>query len=145
MNTATFRSNLRTQLLARANLTALGTQVHRYPPGARATVAPTIFFNEVSVGQDGLHLAGDFDRTYTVTGECYATAPNDSDAEWAVAEGNAVTLVTELENQLDTDPTVNGACSHASLTAWTLTPSQDEGSSRMFMGAEFTITVRDFD
>ena len=144
MNTSTFRSNLRTQLLVRPNLTSLGAEVHRYPPGARATVAPTIFFNEVSVSQDGLHEAGGFDRTYTVTGEAYTRAPNDSDGSWAAAEANAITLVSEVENQLDTDPTVNGACSYAFLTNWTLAPTQDEGGSVMFMSVEFTITVRDF-
>jgi hypothetical protein len=145
MNSATLRSTLRTSLLARANLSSIGTEVHRYPPGSRATIVPTIFFGDMSFSSEGIALSGpDADATYTLGGEVYAfTTGGATDDDWDDAEINATTLLVELRDTLEADATVGGVCSYAWLSGSAeVQPSQDPDTGRTFFSAEFTITIR---
>lgn len=144
MNASQLRTNLQTQLLARPNLISLSTEVHRYPPGNRATVMPTIFFDELSVSSEGLALDGaETDRSYTLTGQAYAATTGGAlDDDWDDGEANMTTLVEELFATLEADPTIGGTCSFAELSTYTAAATQDEESGRTYFGAEFSITIR---
>lgn len=142
MNPSTFRTNLKTLLDARANLTSIDTQVFKYPPGAMGDTRPTIFLTEISTVQEDATLATAYDKTYTVEGRAYTEVAGAEEAKWATAESQASTLITELESTLKTDQTVSGACTQARLTSWTLAPRAEEGSKRVFMDVEFALTVR---
>lgn len=144
MNASTLRATLRTSLLARANLASLSTEVHRYPPGSRATVMPTIFFDELSVSSVGLALDGaETDRSYTLSGSAYATTTGGAlDDDWDDGEINLTTLMEELIGTLEDDPTIGATCSFAELSTYTASATQDEESGRTYFGADFTITIR---
>jgi hypothetical protein len=144
MNGSTLRTTLQTRLNARSALSAIGTEVHRYPPGSRATVAPTIFFNEWAVSSEGLALDGaESDRTYTLSGEAYAfTTGGATDDDWDDAETTATTLVEELVNELEDDPTINGICSFAEVSTWSMSSVEFEESKRTAFVAEFTVSIR---
>lgn len=144
MNASLLRSTLQAQLLARPNLISLSAEVHRYPPGSRATVLPTIFFDELSVSSEGLALAGsESDRSYTLTGQAYAaTTGGASDDEWDDGETNLTTLIEELYGTLEADPTIGGSCGFAELVSYTSAATQDEETGRTYFGAEFNISIR---
>lgn len=137
-----FRSNLKTQLDARAGLTNISAKVWRYPPGNMAKNEPTIFFKEVEDVTEGRHTYdNDVERVYTLSGEFYEDAAGAAEAKWATAEQNAYTLIDELSNQLSEDPTVNGACNHARVTTWNLAPTQNPDTDRIYMSGTFVIEI----
>ena len=144
MNGSTLRTTLQTRLLARIALSTIGTEVYRYPPGSRATVAPTIFFNEWTASSEGLALDGaESDRTYTLSGEAYAfTTGGASDDDWDDAEAIATTLVEELIDELESDPTINGICSFAELASWSMSSVEFEESKRTAFVVEFSVAIR---
>lgn len=145
MNSATLRSNLRTSLLARANLTAIGAEVHRYAPGNRATIVPTIFFGDLSMSSEGIALSGsDSDATYTLSGEVYAfTTGGATDDDYDDAEANTTTLLVELRDTLESDPTIGGTCDLAYLASTgEIAPYVDPDSGRTFFQGEFGIAIR---
>lgn len=143
MNPATFRSDLKTQLDLRSGLTSINAEVFRYPPGSKARMAPTLFFDQLqSVFDEDLNLLADRDTTYNLTGGGYAPSSGAEATKWATAEANANTLLEELRAQLVADQTVNGNCERARMVEWTTAPSQtDDG--KMFFDFTFTIEVRD--
>ena len=66
-----------------------------------------------------------------------------TDAQWATADSNAWTLISELIDQCVEDQTINGACEWARVTDWASVPSTtDDGT--VTVDVTFTITVRDF-
>ena len=145
MNAATFRSNLRTSLLARSALSTIGTEVHRYPPGSRATLAPTIILGDLSFSSEGIALSGpEADATYTLTGELYAVNTGGAaDDDWDDAEITATTLLTELRDTLEADATVGGTCGYAWLSgASDVAPRENPETGRVFFNADFAITIR---
>lgn len=144
MNPSTFRTNLKTLLDARPNLTSIDCQVFRYPPGAKADVRPTLFLTEWRLDQiDGTLLpSSTIDRTYVFDGLGHVETAGAQESQWGTAEATASTLITELEATLLADQTVSGACTQARLASASLTPSTD-GQKRVFMDIEFSIAVRD--
>jgi hypothetical protein len=143
MNTAGLRTELQTQLLARSNLSTISAEVHRYPPGDRATVLPTIILTDDSTSSQGLALGGaESIRTVTLNGQAYATTTGGaSDDDWDDAETNLTTLLEEMWDTLEADPTIGGLCDFAEVSSVNKTTSQDPDSGRTFFDAEFSITI----
>jgi hypothetical protein len=145
MNPSVFRSNLKTQLQNLSAYNTLGAVVFAYPPGQQATTKPTIFLNQVeNVTESEFTLAGNQEELFSITGGGYAPGDGSNDTQWGTMETNAWTLLSGLIGQLVTDSTVNGACSHAHVTSWSMTPAQMPENNRVFMDFEFTITARVF-
>jgi len=126
MNPSTLRSNL--------------AEIHRYPPGKKARTVPTLIIGQVqNVAQEDFTLVGEISKIYTIQGGGYAPGAGSADSQWATAEGNAYTLIDELNDQLEDDETINGACNHARVSSWNMTPSVDD-QGKVFFEFEFTIT-----
>lgn len=145
MNVSTFRTNLRTNFLARSGVSAIGAKFFRYPPGKSATNVPTLFLTNVaSVAQTHFTLDGGTERVWQIEGAGYAPATGITDTQWANAEGNARTLIDELTDQLSEDVEQGIAGIHAHVSDWNMTPTHDEDTARDYFSIEFTITIQDF-
>lgn len=145
MNISTFRTNLRTNFIARSGVTAIGGKFFKYPPGKSATNVPTLFLTNVaSVSQVHATLGGGTERVWQVEGAGYAPATGITDTQWANAEGNARTLIDELTAELSEDVEQSIPGIHAHVAEWSMTPTHDEDTNRDYFSIEFTIIVQDF-
>lgn len=139
MNTATFRTNLKTALNAVPALSTVA--VHKYPPGKMATLVPSLIIADITVAYDDLTLRGTGFNLYTVNGGGYVPTSGVRDEEWAQAESDASTLLSGLRTALSADHTVGGVCTRARLSTSAIAPAvSDDG--RVFMDLTWALSVQ---
>ena len=143
MNTATFRTNLKTLFDARSGVTTISGKMEKYPPGKLGTPNPTLFIGTINLVQEDLTLlpSSDLNRTYTVSGGGWGGGAGATDTIFAAAEAKAQTLMSELEATCLADQTINGACIQARLTTYELGVVVEPDN--VYFGVDWTITVRD--
>lgn len=115
----TLRSNLRTQLVARANLASV--QVTRYTASAEdADWDEGISLGQATADQDWLDVGGGREEVINLDFHIWVRKYGDGDTVAAAAETRALALLAEIESQLRTDITVNGAVLRAEVASYSI-------------------------
>jgi hypothetical protein len=133
----TFRTNLKTQLSARGGLS--GVQVRAYPPAADDyNAAEAIFLADADLSQSHLAMTGRRLEDASVELVVYARKAGDGDTVAAAAEARALALFAQVEGQLGTDDSVNGAVMEAQVGDYTVEHTGDQASRICMVRAQIT-------
>lgn len=102
------RTNLQTQLQARGNLSGVAVSRHRPAPDD-IDGSEHIWFSDAR-GRTQPGSVGSREDEIALEIHIRVTRPGGDETEADAVEDRALALFAELEAQLVTDPTVNGAC-----------------------------------
>jgi len=120
------RSNLQTQLEARAGLT--GVTVTRYRPAPDDRDATEhIWFDQVDADMERAAPGSRFD-TIDLTVMIEVRKPGGDEAATASAESRALALFAELEAQVYDDPTIDGAALTTNIIRYALSYDPEPGN-----------------
>ena len=108
-----FRSNLKTQLEARSNLS--GVKIFSYTPG-EVLDREFISLGNANTNIVPFTMGGQYEQQFTVTGLVFVNQVGAGDLVAEATNDRAVALLDEVFQQIVSDPTVNGSVQNAELT-----------------------------
>ena len=108
-----FRSNLKTQLEARSNLS--GVKIFSYTPG-EVLDREFISLGNANTNIVPFTMGGQYEQQFTVTGLVFVNQVGAGDLVAEATNDRAVALLDEVFKQIVSDPTVNGSVQNAELT-----------------------------
>ena len=107
-----FRSNLKTQLEARSNLS--GVKIFSYTPG-EVLDREFISLGNANTNIVPFTMGGQYEQQFTVTGLVFVNQVGAGDLVAEATNDRAVALLDEVFQQIVSDPTVNGSVQNAEL------------------------------
>ena len=107
-----FRSNLKTQLQARSNLS--GVKIFSYTPG-EVLDREFISLGNANTNIVPFTMGGQYEQQFTVTGLVFVNQVGAGDLVAEATNDRAVALLDEVFQQIVSDPTVNGSVQNAEL------------------------------
>jgi len=110
-----FRSNLKTQLEARAGLS--GVKIFSYTPG-EVLDREFISLGNATTNIAPFTMGGQYEQSFTVTGLIFVNQVGGGDTVAESVNDRAVALIDEIFQQIVSDPTVNGSVQNAELVRY---------------------------
>ena len=107
-----FRSNLKTQLEARSNLS--GVKIFSYTPG-EVLDREFISLGNANTNIVPFTMGGQYEQQFTVTGLVFVNQVGAGDLVAEATNDRALALLDEVFQQIVSDPTVNGSVQNAEL------------------------------
>lgn len=118
-----FRSNLKTQLEARSNLS--GVKIFSYTPG-EVLDREFISLGNANTNIVPFTMGGQYEQQFTVTGLVFVNQVGAGDLVAEATNDRAVALLDEVFQQIVSDPTVNGSVQNAELVNYREENGADE-------------------
>jgi|TARA_B100001094_G_scaffold309356_1_gene342918 hypothetical protein len=118
-----FRSNLKTQLEARAGLS--GIKIFSYSPG-EVLDREFISLGGANTSISPFTMGGQYEQTNSINGLIFVNQVGAGDTVAESTNDRAVFLMEEVFQQIVSDPTVNGSVQNAELTRYQEENGADE-------------------